>query len=451
MQYFKPEGDFYVGDCMPFFHDGLFHLFYLVDENHHQALGGLGGHQWAHASSTDLINWTHHPMAIPISDELEGSICTGSVSFHEGKYYAFYATRLRDWKQHVSLAVSDDCIKFTKIDPKLFYSPPSNYNPNHFRDPVVFLEKKNKIFHMLVTAELNEYPVTGRGGCLAHLTSNHLEEWKIQEPFIIPGFPDVPECPDYFFWNGWYYLIFSNFGKARYRMSRKPLGPWLRPVSDQLDGGASCVMKTAAFHNNRRISVSWIGTRKEEKDYGHHQFGGYTVFRELIQHDDGTLGTKFVNEMNPSGKTINPLEPIPITSKTKCDTQSILFAESNGLGAAVIKNIPLNFHLKTFAVIVDGNGVFGMRLRSRDTIDTGYDLCFDFPNKTVKLHTNSITQVNLEKFFWIEIIAKDSIIDVCIGNNRCIIDYCPEQNGENIWFYGWDKNVAFQEIVITKL
>lgn len=46
-QYFKPDGDFFVGDCMPFFHVGTFRLFYLLDENHHGALGGLGGHQWA--------------------------------------------------------------------------------------------------------------------------------------------------------------------------------------------------------------------------------------------------------------------------------------------------------------------------------------------------------------------------------------------------------------------
>jgi len=54
MQYFRPQAPYFVGDCMPFFHEGTFHLYYLQDENHHQAKGGLGGHQWAHASSPDL-------------------------------------------------------------------------------------------------------------------------------------------------------------------------------------------------------------------------------------------------------------------------------------------------------------------------------------------------------------------------------------------------------------
>ena len=84
MQYFKPSDPFFVGDCMPFFHQGEFRLYYLLDENHHQSLGGLGGHQWAHASSTDLVNWDHHPLAIPITHDWGGSICTRSVFHHQG-------------------------------------------------------------------------------------------------------------------------------------------------------------------------------------------------------------------------------------------------------------------------------------------------------------------------------------------------------------------------------
>jgi beta-fructofuranosidase len=56
MHQYKPEAPFFAGDCMPFYHDGTFHLFYLQDENHHQGNGGLGGHQWAHASTTDLVH-----------------------------------------------------------------------------------------------------------------------------------------------------------------------------------------------------------------------------------------------------------------------------------------------------------------------------------------------------------------------------------------------------------
>ena len=154
--YFKPaQKTRFAGDCMPFFHDGVFHLYYLLDEGHHSALGGLGGHQWAHASSSDLIRWTHHhPLAIAITDEWEGSICTGSTFFHGGTYYGFYATRWRDRTQHLSLATSTDGIHFTKTQPNPLASPPPGYNPYDYRDPFVFLNDQTGLFHMLVTASL---------------------------------------------------------------------------------------------------------------------------------------------------------------------------------------------------------------------------------------------------------------------------------------------------------
>lgn len=89
MYYAKPDGDFFLGDCMPFWHDGIFHLYYLLDEGHHQGLGGLGGHQWAHTTSRDLINWQHHPLALAIDADWEGSICTGSVFFMTAHFMPF--------------------------------------------------------------------------------------------------------------------------------------------------------------------------------------------------------------------------------------------------------------------------------------------------------------------------------------------------------------------------
>lgn len=100
MQYFTPVGGaYFVGDCIPFAHDGTYYLYWLLDEGHHSALGGLGGHQWCVSTTRDLVHWQHHPIAIGIDEEWEKSICTGSVVFHEGQFYAFYATRLLDGGQ----------------------------------------------------------------------------------------------------------------------------------------------------------------------------------------------------------------------------------------------------------------------------------------------------------------------------------------------------------------
>ena len=49
LQYFKPvENHLFTGDCMPYYHDGTFYIYWLLDEGHHAGLGGLGGHQNPH-------------------------------------------------------------------------------------------------------------------------------------------------------------------------------------------------------------------------------------------------------------------------------------------------------------------------------------------------------------------------------------------------------------------
>lgn len=69
MQYGKPpHKDEFAGDMMPFWDGERFHLFYLLDRQHHAAQGGLGGHQWAHAATLDLKQWQHYPLALPIGE-----------------------------------------------------------------------------------------------------------------------------------------------------------------------------------------------------------------------------------------------------------------------------------------------------------------------------------------------------------------------------------------------
>ena len=90
MQYFKPVGNnLFVGDCIPFFHDGTYYLYWLIDSAHHSALNGLGGHQWVLSTTKDLKHWTNYPIAIGIDEEWEKSICTGSVVYADKKFYAF--------------------------------------------------------------------------------------------------------------------------------------------------------------------------------------------------------------------------------------------------------------------------------------------------------------------------------------------------------------------------
>jgi len=511
MQYYKPSGDLNVGDCMPFFHDGLFRLFYLIDEGHHHALGGLGGHQWAQATSRDLVTWTHHPLAIAITDEREGSICTGSVLYHAGTYYGFYATRMRDWTQHLSLATSRDGVHFDKVEPNPFASPPPGYSPYDYRDPCAFYSPADGRFHLLVTASLAAYAVPGRGGCLAHLVSADLACWEVREPFIIPGLPGAPECPDYFGWRGWYYLIFSNEGIARYRMSRGPFGPWLRPPVDTLDGPAARVMKTTAFTGDRRIGVAWIGTREGDRDDGGFQFGGNALFRELVQRPDGTLGASFVPDMAPAGEPlpalrIEPLglgasaegdrihlcagaplaagsgahreppalrawppvptgaapgdatEPGPVAAavgEPECDSARGPHAGA-GLAAARLTGVPRRARIALHVTPAPGTAGFGLRLRAGEAFDEGYALDFAPHDATVRLNQQRLTGVaGLDRPFDLEIVLYDDLIDVRVdaggGHSRTLTDRCPQRVGESAYVYVADGEVAVSGVVVERL
>ena len=70
MQYFSPKGNnLFVGDCIPFSHNGTYYLYWLLDSGHHAALNGLGGHQWTVSTTTDLKNWKHYPVVLGIDED----------------------------------------------------------------------------------------------------------------------------------------------------------------------------------------------------------------------------------------------------------------------------------------------------------------------------------------------------------------------------------------------
>ncbi len=436
---------------MPFFHDGTFHLFYLLDENHHQGKNGLGGHQWAHASSTDLVHWSHHPLAIAIDEDWECSICTGSVFYHDGTYYAYYATRMPDWSEALSLATSADGITFTKTAPNPFAAPPQGYS-RHYRDPFVFQDDRRGSFHMLVTAALTGPTLPQSQGCLAHLVSNDLRTWEITDPFLVPGYMDPPECSDYFYWNGWYYLLFSNSGITRYRISRTPFGPWLKPQVDTFDGALARVLKSAPFTGDRRIGVAYLPTREHEHDTGAPLYAGNAVFREFIQHEDGSLGARFPPEMLPAEDHAVRVPFEALTAGVTAHDQRLEIEAPEGFGAAMLRDVPMHARI-TGRVRPGGSAaVFGLLLRGSGLYENGYELRFLPDLERVEIQDQSITCVKgLMEPFSFDVIMQDDIIDICIDQRRCLINRCPELKGERLFFFCQNGHVVFESIEIKAL
>ena len=215
-----PGNGVFVGDCMPYTKDDEYHVLYLKDRHHHFSKWELGAHQWAHISTKDFKTWDIHPMAVPITDQSESSICTGSWIRHGNKEYLYYTIRKDFWYTRIpapiSRSVSYDGYHFEK-DKDFGFHLPDKYDAAIARDPKV-VKGEDGLYHMFLTTVL----VEENKGCLAHYVSADMEKWEETTPIYIAEDNSQPECPDYFAYNGKYYLVFSIGGKAHYMISDKP-------------------------------------------------------------------------------------------------------------------------------------------------------------------------------------------------------------------------------------
>ena len=168
---------------------GEWHFFY----QHY--LHELCGVSWGHATSKDLVTWTHHPPAIPADDF--GAIYSGggvvdhkdTTGFFGGKsgYVGLYTYHQPDNFESQGLAYSQDGFKFFKYDgnpiiPDLRKVESQKPDPN-FRDPKVFWHEESSRWIMAVA-----------GGTLRFFSSPDLKEWTFESIN-----EDInTECPDLF-------------------------------------------------------------------------------------------------------------------------------------------------------------------------------------------------------------------------------------------------------------
>lgn len=425
-----PGHNTYIGDCMPFCRDGSYCFYYLFDRRHHKSKQGLGAHQWGQLTSSDLKTWIDQPLAIRVTEQWEGSICTGSLLQENDTTYAFYAVRMADGSPaRLSWATSQDGVNYEKSG--RYFTLTAPYDPVSARDPMVFKDAASQ-YHMLVTTSVAEAGVYG--GCLAHLISPDLETWTQCEPFIVPGYADQPECSDYFEWNGWYYLIFSNYATARYRMSRQPFGPWIRPAFDELDAHELHVSKTAAFRG-RRLMTGFLSTQRN-------LYAGTAVTHELIQREDGTLGAGHVPELLPA-------------FAAKAEIGDVALDAGSGRKTRLLVKDAVHFRLRGMLVSQAPGTLTGVQIWF-DHDERVYDLLVDFDNDSVRLmapgETNPtgngqmpLTGLALMGRMTMDLIVYGDVIDVALADGRMITCRLERLPGSTVSmaFYAQAGRAAF--------
>lgn len=223
-----PQNGVFVGDCMPYRKDDEYHVLYLKDRHHHGSKWGMGAHQWEHISTKDFKTWSIHPMAVPITESWEGSICTGSWIKCEDKEYLYYTVRRAyGLSAIITRSVSTDGYHFEK-DKNFGFTLSDKYHTQSARDPKV-IKGEDGLYHMFLTTSYSDKSY----GCLAHCVSKDMEKWEEVDPIYVVPNSDQPECPDYFKYNNKYYLVFSIRGRARYLVSDKPYEGFVS-VDDEL-------------------------------------------------------------------------------------------------------------------------------------------------------------------------------------------------------------------------
>ncbi len=169
------------------FVEGVYHLFYQYNPT------GLthGNICWGHATSPDLVTWTHLPIAIP-SDEKEWVYSGSAVldagntaGFGPGALVALYTSMTGD-NQSQSIAYSNDGGATWEKYPK---NPVLSRNSRDFRDPKVFRYEDKWV---MVAVEAPERRVL-------FYQSEDLKEWEYLSSFGPAGaIGGVWECPDLF-------------------------------------------------------------------------------------------------------------------------------------------------------------------------------------------------------------------------------------------------------------
>ncbi|MFI6231162.1 GH32 C-terminal domain-containing protein [Micromonospora echinospora] len=289
-----------VGDCIPYFYEGRYHVFYLRD--YRDPDSHRFGSPWHHVSTTDFVHFDDHGEALPkgTDNEQDPAVATGSVYTDDsGRHHIFYTGINPGFRtdtqreQAVLHAVSDDLLTWKKVPGEVWYADESRYERHDWRDPFVFRNPDTGRYHMLLAARLAEGPTAGRG-CTALLTSDDLTNWAVEDPFYAPGRYHGHECPDLFRIGDWYYLVFSEYTTrttTRYVMSRSLDGPWTAPKHNHFDNRAFYAAKTAG-DDERRFLFGWNPSKVGNTDDGDWQWGGCLTVHEILQNDDGTLAVR---------------------------------------------------------------------------------------------------------------------------------------------------------------
>ena len=472
--FYKPK-DGWVGDTIPFAHDGKFYIYYLHDERKGNTQDEYGYRtSWNLLITEDGVNIKDCKVVLPVGeyDDADYACYTGSViEGNDGQFHMFYTAQNnynpkyhRDGKplQYVAHAISTDLISWEKLPELTFGADERIYEPFDWRDPFVFYNEEEKCFDMLLAARL-QGASEKNGGCVGLCRSYDLLHWEAKEPFYNPESYMTHECPDLFKLGNKWYLVYSTFSEkfvTHYRMSDKLSGPWTSTIEDTFDGRAFYAAKTAQV-GDKRMAFAWVPTKRGESDFGQYEWGGNFIAHEINQTTDNKLTVK------PADGLINMFNKEAVNEKIN----KVEIENFEGEKSYVINGMKETCMIEAVIEFSEGVRSFGIGLRQDSALANGYYLRFEpFYNRIVAdMWPRRISGVNQwyvdgDKPFMIElerpfdykslkdnkvhirVVADGSIICLYVNNTTALTMRAYNMKRTNWGFFVKDGSIRVSDI-----
>lgn len=282
----------FVGDPMPYYDGQDFLIYYLEDHRD----GEVGFHPFSLFKTRDFYHYQNAGEVIPYvneADDQERALGTGSVIKDEdGLYHAFYTAHNGDLdpKEAIMHATSKDGEKWDKLPDHTFFAS-SAYEANDFRDPYVFYVEESNNYWMLITTRQDGT------GVIAKYVSDDLETWTDDGVFFKNdiGNDSNLECPSVVFYEGKWYLAFSDQWDQRvvhYRVADSLEGPFEKPERglDHVDGAGFYAGRLETDGENLYL-VGWIPTKDEHDDRFNYNWAGNLAVHQLRTSENGLVGS----------------------------------------------------------------------------------------------------------------------------------------------------------------
>lgn len=454
--FYKPSHG-WVGDLMPYYENGAFHIFYLQDTRPAPATF----HPWYKMTTTNFVDYTDNGEAISTGadNSQEDALGTGDVFKYNNKYYAFYTAHNAnlDPKEKIYLATSDNLETWTK-QPSFSFQAPDGYDRNEFRDP--FIYEKNGQFKMLISTRAD----VGDGvwkGVIAQFTSADLLSWQVDadEPFLyIDDSEFMLECADFFTIGNYEYLVFSgiNSRKVHYKYRPTNSSEWKSPEINSLDGVAFYAAKTAADGTNRYL-FGWVPTTINGKDDSAYGWGGSMVVHQLIPNADGTLKAVLNNHIDSNISQLKELKVLNRHNEVQNDNSYTLNADGYVTFDRLTDITKITTTIKTTSASVFGFQ-FGAAGNEREVCNLEFDtkagtLAY---NRVLK-YNNDKAERNVTKLpisdngeYKVTLVIENSVCAIYVNDKIAFTNRIYLMN-RNPWrIYSTDGSAEFYNIKIYK-